>query len=210
MKGRRLEKLTKCFVGPYKVKGIVSSNVIELELPKSIKIHPVVNVSRVQPYKPQVEGQKKIPPKPVIIKGEEEFKVEKILNKRTIREKEKFLVRWKGYMVEKDTWENRENLENAKELVEEFKREYGEEVKELRRQEQEKEEKEFSRELPREFTAKLLYGWGRKRYERERERRWDENWDQWKNSLGRGNLKGGPCYESPKQEKVSHAFKHLV
>jgi len=47
MKGRRSEKLTECFVGPYKVKGIVSSNVIELELPKSIKIHPVVNVSRV-------------------------------------------------------------------------------------------------------------------------------------------------------------------
>jgi len=47
MKERRLEKLTKCFVGPYKVKGIVSSNVIELELPNSIKIHPVVNVSRV-------------------------------------------------------------------------------------------------------------------------------------------------------------------
>jgi len=47
MKGRRSEKLTKCFVGSYKIKGIVSSNVIELELPKSIKIHPVVNVSRV-------------------------------------------------------------------------------------------------------------------------------------------------------------------
>ena len=47
MKGRRSEKLTKHFVGPYKVKGIVSSNMIELELPKSIKIHPVVNVSRV-------------------------------------------------------------------------------------------------------------------------------------------------------------------
>jgi len=47
IKGRRSEKLTKHFVGPYKVKGIVSSNAIELELPKSIKIHPVVNVSRV-------------------------------------------------------------------------------------------------------------------------------------------------------------------
>ena len=47
MKGRRSEKLTKRFVGPYKVKEIVSSNVIELELPKSIKIHPVVNISRV-------------------------------------------------------------------------------------------------------------------------------------------------------------------
>ena len=132
MKGRRSEKLTECFVGLYKVKEIVSSNAIELELPKSIKIHPVVNVSRVRLYKPQVERQKKTLPKPVIIKGEEEFKVEKILNKRTVRGKEKFLVRWKGYMVEEDTWENKENLENAKELVEEFEREYGEEVKELR------------------------------------------------------------------------------
>jgi len=47
MKERRLEKLTEHFVGLYKVKGIVSSNAIELELPNSIKIHPVVNVSRV-------------------------------------------------------------------------------------------------------------------------------------------------------------------
>jgi len=47
MKERRSEKLTEHFVGPYKVKGIVSSNAIELELHKSIKIHPVVNVSRV-------------------------------------------------------------------------------------------------------------------------------------------------------------------
>ena len=47
MKERRLEKLTERFVGPYKVKGIISNNAIELELPKSIKIHPVVNVSRV-------------------------------------------------------------------------------------------------------------------------------------------------------------------
>ena len=78
MKGRRSEKLTERFVGSYKVKGIVSSNAIELELPKSIKIHPVVNVSRVRLYKPQVEGQKKTPLKPVIIEGEEEFEVEKI------------------------------------------------------------------------------------------------------------------------------------
>jgi len=144
MKGRRSEKLTERFVGSYKVKGIISSNAIELELSKSIKIHPVVNVSRVRLYKPQVEGQKKTPPKPVIIKGEEEFKVEKILNKRVVWGKEKFLVRWKGYTVEKDTWESRENLGNVKELVEEFEREYGEEAEELRRQELEEEEKEFS------------------------------------------------------------------
>jgi len=43
-------------------------------------------------YRPQVEGQRKTPPKPVIIKGEEEFEMEKILNKRIVRGKEKFLV----------------------------------------------------------------------------------------------------------------------
>jgi len=184
MKGRRSEKLIERFVGSYKIKGIISSNAIELELPKSIKIHPVVNVSRVRLYKPQVEGQKKIPPKPVIIKGEEEFEVEKILNKRIVWGKEKFLVRWKGYTAEEDTWESRENLGNAKELVEEFEREYGEEAEELRRQELEEEEKEFNRELPREFIAKLLYRWGERRYKREREKRWDENWSRWKNSSG--------------------------
>jgi len=31
-----------------------------------------------------------------------------------------------------DTWEERENLGNTKELVEEFEREYGEEAKEVR------------------------------------------------------------------------------
>ena len=92
MKGRRSEKLTECFVGPYKVKGIVSSNTIELELSKSIRIYSVVNINRVQLYKPQIKRQKKIPPKLVIIKGEEEFEVEKILNKKMIRKKEKFLV----------------------------------------------------------------------------------------------------------------------
>jgi len=49
-------------VGSYKVKRIISTNTIELELPSSIKIHLVVNVSRVWKYKDQVEGQKKKQP----------------------------------------------------------------------------------------------------------------------------------------------------
>jgi len=59
MIGRHTEKFTERFVGPYKVKAIISSNVIELDLPSTIKIHPVVNVSRVQWYKSQVQGQRK-------------------------------------------------------------------------------------------------------------------------------------------------------
>jgi len=51
MVGRQMEKLTECFVGPYKVKAIISSNAIELDLPSTVRIHPVVNVSRVWRYK---------------------------------------------------------------------------------------------------------------------------------------------------------------
>jgi len=76
---------------PYQVKGIISTNAIEFDLPSMVKIHPVVNVSRVCKYKDQVEGQKKKCPAPVIIKGEE-YKVEKILNKKRFREKDQYLV----------------------------------------------------------------------------------------------------------------------
>jgi len=44
---RRTEKLTERLVGPYKIKKIVLMNVVELKLPAIIKIHPVVNISRI-------------------------------------------------------------------------------------------------------------------------------------------------------------------
>jgi len=79
---RRTEKLMERFVGPYKIKKIILSNVVELELPSIVKIYPVVNISRIQCYIGQVEGQKKEQLAPVIIEGEEEWEVERILNKQ--------------------------------------------------------------------------------------------------------------------------------
>jgi len=35
---RHTKKFTKCFVGPYKVKAIISSNAIELELPSTVRM----------------------------------------------------------------------------------------------------------------------------------------------------------------------------
>jgi len=60
MVGRRTKKLTERFVGPYKVQKIVSSNAVKLELPSTVKIHLVVNVSRIRRYVGQVEGQKNL------------------------------------------------------------------------------------------------------------------------------------------------------
>ena len=72
------------FIGPYRVKSIILANAVELQLPPTVHIYPVVNVSKLQLYKSQVEGQRATKLAPVIIEGEEEYEVEKTLNKRKI------------------------------------------------------------------------------------------------------------------------------
>jgi len=97
-----------------------------------MRIHPVVNVSRIVWYREQVNRQKKEEEKPVEVDGVEEWEVEKILNKRKIRGIEKYLVQWKEFIAEHDSWVKKEELGNAKEVLEDFERRM--EV-EIRRQE---------------------------------------------------------------------------
>ena len=83
--------------------------------------------------------------------------MEKILNRRKIRGTEKYLVRWKGFMAEHDTWKKREDLGNAREALEEFEERMNVEV---RRQEKldMAEEKDFRRgELLGKYIVKMLY-----------------------------------------------------
>jgi len=55
-------------------------------------------------------------------------------------------------MAESDTWEGKENLENAKEVIEEYEREYRRDIEDVRRQE--KEEEIF---LPEREATKKVY-----------------------------------------------------
>ena len=121
-KERPSKKLIERYVRPYAIEEVVSSNAVKLQLPSSMRIHLVVNVSRIVRYKEQVKGQKKEEGKPVEVEGVEEWEVEKILNKKKIRGVEKYLIRWKGFMAEGDTWERRENLKNVEELIKEFEK----------------------------------------------------------------------------------------
>ena len=83
--------------------------------------------------------------------------------------------KWKGFTVESDTWEGRENLGNAKEAIKEFERKYQQDIKEVNRQE--REEGIFERgELPGRFTAKKLFGWSDKKYDEEYWGRLERNW----------------------------------
>jgi len=42
---------------------------------------------------------------------------------------EKYLVRWKGFTVESNTWKKEEDLKNAKELVDDFEGRVGAEIR---------------------------------------------------------------------------------
>ena len=174
-KERPSKKLTERYVGLYAIEEVVLSNVVKLRLPSSMRIHPVVNVSWIVRYKEQVKGQKKEEGKLVEVERVEEWEVEKVLNKKKTRGVEKYLVRWKGFTAEGDTWERKENLKNAEELIEEF--EQG--GIEVRRQEGEVEE--YKRmELPGKYMAKLLYGWDDRKFEEEYLNKLEKNWKKWK------------------------------
>ena len=130
MVSRRTEKLTKRFIGLYKVKKITLANVVEFELSSIIKIYPVVNISRIHRYIEQVEKQKKEQLALVIIK-EEEQEIKKILNKQQIKGKDKYLVWQKGFTVELNTWEEIENMGNTKKVVEEFEKKYQQDIEDV-------------------------------------------------------------------------------
>ena len=55
--------------------------------------------------------------------------MEKILNKKKVRGVVKYLVQWKEFTAEHDTWEREENLENVKEVVAEFEERVNAEVR---------------------------------------------------------------------------------
>jgi len=66
-----------------------------------------------------------------------------------------------------------------KEVIEEFKKGYQQDIKDVARQECE--ERTFRRgELPERFTARKLFGWSDKRYNQEYWGRLKRNWRQWK------------------------------
>ena len=93
------------------------------------------------------------------MKGVKEWEVEKVLEQRKVRGVVKYLVQWKEFTVEHNSWEKKEDLENIKEIVAEFERSINIEVRRQKKLDR-AEERDFRRgELPRKYIVKILYGW---------------------------------------------------
>ena len=110
------------------------------------------------------------------------------MDRQEKRGKTRYLVKWKGYTTEGNTWEGLKNLKNVIEKIEEFEKgRFKEEIQRIRIK-KEKEIKlnpkaeEFRRgELLERYTAKLLYRWDDKKFDKEYLKKLEKNWNRWKN-----------------------------
>jgi len=126
--GRPSKKLDVKRTGPFKVLKRIGPVAYRLELPLSWKIHLVFHVSLLrnavinEELHPE-ERDDNLRPPPDVIEGEEEFKVETILDHRGGKRKNRrqYLVKWVGYPD--TTWETRSNLmRHAAESVLQYER----------------------------------------------------------------------------------------
>jgi hypothetical protein len=100
---------------------VLSKTTYELDLPESMKVHPVFHVSLLRPVKEnKIEGRKQGNPPAVVVEGEEEFEVEKIVRARRRKGRLEWEVKWKDYDEDENTWEPWENLKHSKESIDYF------------------------------------------------------------------------------------------
>jgi len=111
---RPAKKLDDMLLGDNEITEKLSRSAYRLKLPKTMQIHPVINISRLRPYKADtIEGRVAPPPPKVVVRGEEQYEVEEIINSRLRRGKLQYLIKWKGYTRENNTWEPEENVKTG-------------------------------------------------------------------------------------------------
>jgi len=119
---RPMKKLADKQHGPFKILEVIGPSSYKLKIPKAWKgIHPVFNEVLLQPYKEPLPSQSKPPPpNPVQIDEQEEYEVESILDSKKVHNLTQYLVHWKGYGPEDNTWEPKLNLAHAKKAIEDY------------------------------------------------------------------------------------------
>jgi hypothetical protein len=123
----RTPKLSAKYIGPFTIKRVVNDNAYELDLPPSLQIHPVINITRLKPYRDGAQlfpsrppPDERPPPEIIDENGEESYEVEEIMGRRGSGTRREYLVKWRGYPQWEWTWEPDRNLTKAAEAVAAF------------------------------------------------------------------------------------------
>jgi len=123
---RPSNKLDPKQIGPYTILKKVGSRVYKLDLPATVKIHPVFHISLLKPTASTepIPGHHQPPPPPIIIQEQQEWEVEKILDLWHHRNQIQYRVKWTVFHDPDRTWYPTCNLENSHDIVQEFHEEY--------------------------------------------------------------------------------------
>jgi len=87
-----------------------------------MRTHNVFHVLQLDHYTLPVVRQPSSEPHPVIVDHSDKWEVERILDSKQCYRKLHYLVEWAGYSHIHRSWETFQNLENAHELMDEFRR----------------------------------------------------------------------------------------
>lgn len=109
---RPSSKLDAKKLGPYRVIERIGQNAYRLDLPDTMRIHNVFNVSLLEKFVPNVHPERMAPPPrmEVVEEQEPQYEVESILDSRMKRGRLQYLVHWKGYSSDDDCWAWAEDL----------------------------------------------------------------------------------------------------
>ncbi|KAK6218056.1 reverse transcriptase domain protein [Colletotrichum tabaci] len=113
---RPSDKLDYKKLGPFEIIQKISDVNFKLKLPDTMKVHPVFHIALLEPAPRGSHTEDCI----IVETHKPEYEVERIIDHRNENGHDEYLIKWKGYGHEDNSWEPVRNLQHSPQLLQEY------------------------------------------------------------------------------------------